>query len=293
MSTSNSNNLATNTGAVKLSYSSMKLIQSCEQRYSHYKITNTPKDADYEESDALGTGKAYHEVLEKTLHQDWNDKLLIEAMTNHNVDSSEMDLLRVMLAKYVAFRKSSGLKVVKCELGIETPEYVGFIDAIAINPATKEWWLIDLKTAGRHDPNLIPQLAKDMQVGLYSHFVPEIQNLVPQVAGYEFAGFKYNQCIKSKATTMKGLEYGVKVYEITIPKALIAEGEAWSQFSEVHQRAVELHKGEAPRKNLSACFSYFSACPYFSQCHKVNFTEGHKQITVDTIETLQQQEDLL
>lgn len=282
-----------NGGAVKLSYSSMKLIQSCEQRYAHYKINNTPKDEDYTESDALGTGKAYHEVLEKTLHQDWNDKLLLEAMTNHNVDPSEMDLLRVMLTKYVQFRKSTGLKVVKCELGIDTPEYIGFLDALAVNPHSKEWWIVDLKTAGRHDPNLIPQLAKDMQIGLYSHFVPQIQDMVPQLEGYKFAGFKYNQCIKSKATTMKGLESGVKVYEITIPKALIEEGEAWSQFSEVHQRAVELHRGEAPRKNLAACFSYFNPCPYFSQCHKVKFTEGHKQITVDTIESLKEGESLL
>lgn len=275
-----------NQARVKLSYSSMKLIQSCEQRYSHYKVFNTPKDSDYSESDALGTGKAYHEVLEKTLHSDWSEKLLSEAMANNNVDSSDADLLRVMLTKYIAFRKASGLKVVKCELGIETSEYIGFIDGIAINPSTKEWWLIDLKTAARHDPNLIPQLSKDMQVGLYSHFVPDIENLVPQLEGYNFAGFKYNQAIKSKATTMKGLESGVKILEITIPKELIVEGEAWRQFSEIHDRALELNRGEAPRKNLSSCFSYYSSCPYFSKCHGANFTEGHKKITVDTIDTV-------
>lgn len=271
---------------VKLSYSSMKLIQSCEQRYSHYKVFNTPKDSDYTESDALGLGKCYHEVLERTLHVDWNEKLLLEAMKNHNVDSSDADLLRVMLQKYVDLRKASGLRVVKCELGIDTPDYIGFIDAIAVNPATKEWWLIDLKTAGRHDPNLLPQLAKDMQVGLYAHFVPQIEEMVKEVSGYSFAGFKYNQAIKSKASTQKGLENGVKVYEITIPKELIEKGEAWRQFSEVHLRAVELNNGEAPRKNFSACFNYFSSCPYFSKCHNVEFTKGHKQITVDTIDTI-------
>lgn len=290
MKNQNLNNSSNTNKTVKLSYSSMKLIQSCEQRYHHYKIMGTPHDSDYEESDALGLGKAYHEVLEKTLHTKWDEKLLLEAMENNKVDPTESDLLRVMLTKYIDLRSKSKLKVIKCELGLDTKEYIGFIDFIAVNPDTKEYWLGDLKTAGRHDPNLIPQLAKDMQVGLYTHFVPHIENHVEGLAGYKFAGFKYNQCIKSKATTARGLESGVKVYEITIPKELIEEGEAWSQFSEVYARAVELNNGEAPRKNFSACFNYFSPCPYFSKCHKVLFSEGHSKITVDTIDTINDKE---
>lgn len=270
----------------------MKLIQSCEQRYSHYKITNTPKDPDYEESDALGTGKAFHQVLENTLHQSWNDELLQKAMSDHNCDMEDLQLLQVMLEKYVQFRKASGLKVIRCELGIETNMYIGFIDAIAIEPTTKKWYLVDLKTAGRHDPNLIPQISKDMQIGLYSHFVPDVEGQLKELEGYTFAGFKYCQTIKSKAQTLKGLESGVKVYEITVPVELIKEGEAWSLFSEVHDRALELHKGEAPRKNYSACFNYFQPCPYFSQCHGSLFTKPNNNITIDTIETLSEK-DLL
>lgn len=270
----------------------MKLIQSCEQRYHHYKVANTEKDSDYVESDALGTGKAFHQVLENTMHQSWNEDLLNKAMSDNSVDIDDRQLLEVMLEKYVQFRKASGLKVVKCEMGIETNMYVGFIDAIAIEPTTKLWWLIDLKTAGRHDPNLLPQLAKDMQVGLYSHFVPDVEGQVKELDGYTFGGFKYSQTIKSKAQTLKGLESGVKVYEMTIPASLIQEGEAWNLFSEVHDRALELNKGEAPRKNYSSCFNYFSPCPYFSKCHGVLFSEGHKQITTQTIETLNEK-DLL
>lgn len=278
-----------NTG-VKLSYSSMKLLQSCEQRYHHYKIANTPKDSDYVESDSLGLGKAFHQVLEKTLHASWNESLLMEAMSDHGVDVEDTQLLQVMIEKYIEFRRASGLTVVKCEFGIETSMYTGFIDAIAVDKVKKLWWLVDLKTAGRHDPNLLPQIAKDMQIGLYSHFVPDIQLYTPELQGYTFAGFKYCQTIKSKAQSLVGLERGVKVYEITVPVELIKEGEAWSLFSEVHDRAIELHKGEAPKKNYSACFNYFSPCPYFSQCHGVKFTEGNSQVTVETIESLNDKE---
>ena len=288
--TSNIHKLGNEGTAVKLSYSSMKLLQSCEQRYSHYKISNTPKDSDYVESESLGLGKAFHQVLEKTFHKSWDENLLSEAMAEHKVDVEERDLLSAMLTKYVEFRKLSGLQIVNCEFSINTPDYTGFIDAIAIDPNSKLWWIIDLKTAGRHDPNLVPQLAKDMQIGLYSHFVPHLQNHLKELDGYSFGGFKYNQTIKSKASSMSGLLKGVKVYEITIPKALIKEGEAYSYFKEVYQRAVELHSGESPRKNLSACFNYFQPCPYFSKCHGVEFTKGHESISVDTIETLTDKE---
>jgi hypothetical protein len=269
---------------VKLSYSSMKLLQSCEARYFHHKVANTPKDPDYQESDALGTGKAFHEVLEKTLHTSWNDSLLISAMANHNVDPSEKDLLSVMLQKYVEYHKKSGLKVVKCELGIETSNFIGYLDGIAIEG--NKFWIIDLKTAGRHDSNLLPQLAKDMQMGLYAHFADQIELAVPEVAGKTFAGCRYRQVIKSKATTMSGLEKGVKVYDIVIPADLMIAGEAWNLFLEIHDRAEQITKGEAPKKNYSACFNYYSFCPYFSQCHSALATDKPK-VQVLTIESLQ------
>jgi hypothetical protein len=150
MSNQNSNN-AGSTG-VKLSYSSMKTLQTCEQKYHHYKIQQTPYDPDYTESDALGLGKAFHAVLERTLHQDYNDALIIEAMVENNVDPSEKDLLTVMIRKYVEFRKASGIKVIKCELPIATSSYVGFIDYIAVKG--DKWYIGDLKTAGRHDEKI-------------------------------------------------------------------------------------------------------------------------------------------
>lgn len=290
MSNQNSNNAGTSTG-VKLSYSSMKTLQTCEQKYHHYKISGTPNDPDYEESDALGLGKAFHAVLERTLHQDYNDALIIEAMVENNVDPSEKDLLTVMIKKYVEFRKASGIKVVKCELPIATSSYVGFIDYIAVKG--DKWYIGDLKTAGRHDENILSQLPLDPQLNLYSHFAEDLYIAVPAIVGKEFAGCLYTQTIKSKAQTANGLDKGVKVFEIEVPASSMNPDLIWSLFNEVHDRAKELHKGEAPRKNLSSCFNYFSPCPYFSQCHGKTFTENKAKVKVSTIETLNELENLL
>src|SRR5437763_278847 len=105
---------------VTLSYSSLKTAQTCEQKYAHYKVYSTPKDPDYVEGDFFGLGKAFHQVLEKTMHTTWNESLLIEAMCEHNVSGEERALLSVMLEKYCQYHSKSGLKVVKCELQIQT-----------------------------------------------------------------------------------------------------------------------------------------------------------------------------
>jgi len=276
--------------SIKLSYSSMKTLQSCEQKYSHYKILNTPNDPDYTESDALGLGKAFHQVLERTLHQDYNEALIIEAMTEHKVDPSEKELLTVMLKKYVEYRKASGIKVIKCELPLGTSSYLGFIDYIAIQG--NKWYIGDLKTAGRHDENILSQLPLDPQLNLYAYFAEDLYIAVPSLEGKQFAGCLYTQTIKSKASTSSGLDKGVKVIETLVPAESMNPKLVWSLFNEVHNRAVELHNGEAPRKNLSSCFNYFSPCPYFSQCHGKTFTDNKTKVKVTTIESFKEM-DLL
>lgn len=290
MSTPNSNKQEQNT-RVKLSYSSMTTAQSCEQKYAHYKVNNTPKDADYVESDALGLGKAFHQVLERTLHADYNDILILEAMADHNVDSSDKDLLTIMIKKYVEFRKASGIKVVKCELPLATSEYNGFIDYIAVQG--NKFYIGDLKTAARHDENILSRLPLDPQLNLYSHFAEDLYIAVPALLGKEFAGCLYSQITKSKAGTIKGLESGVKVYEMFVPIETMNPDLVWSLFNEVHNRVLEIHAGEAPKKNLSACFNYFSPCPYFSNCHGSTFTDNKNKVIVNTINTINNELELL
>ncbi len=272
----------------RLSYSSYKELLTCEQRFWHRKVNNTPVDPDYQESDSLGLGKAYHQVLETTKHKSWDESLLMAAMGEHKVDLDDADLLRVMLTKYVAFRAKSGVKVVYCELPIITPVFRGFLDYIAIKG--NKFYIGDLKTAARFDENLIPRLPMDPQLNLYAHFADDIELALPEVKGLEFGGCLYTQIIKSKATTARGLESGVKVYETLVPVESMNPSAIWSGFEDGHTRSLELRNGEVPKKNYSACFNYFSPCPNFSKCHGHLFSEGNKKVTVTTIETLENME---
>ena len=275
---------------VKLSVSSLKLLQSCEARYFMYKVSDTPKDPDYQDSDAAGLGKAFHQVMELTKHKSWTPQLLLTAILEHNVDPSEEMLLRVMCQKYVAYHAASGIEVVYCELPIETNRTILFIDAIGISKDASGnavgWWIIDLKTAGRHDENLLPQLSRDLQMNHYASFADDVEIAVEAVKDLPFLGCRYRQIIKSKAQTLGGLEKGVKVYDIEIPVSSLQVEETKRLFDHVHDRAVALHQGEAPLKNFSACFNYFNPCPYFSKCHGEIFTKNHNKITVHSMDTL-------
>lgn len=266
---------------VQLSYSSMKVALSCARKYWHAKVANTPKDADYEESDALSIGKAFHWVLEQTLHKYSNEALIIKAMNEFNVDSSDKALLTAMLDNYISVHNLSGLEVVKCELKLETPNFVGFIDFIA--QGENGWWLGDNKTASRHDPNILPRLHRDPQLNLYAKFAPKIGEMLGMKG--EFLGFRYRQSIKSKAKTEKGLKEGTPTYDIIVPYSAMTPDEVWSNFLDVHELVLSLHSGEVAKPNYNACMDFFKPCEFFSQCHGCLHSEGNKAIQVLTKES--------
>lgn len=265
--------------------SSMKTLKSCQQKYFYRKVAAIKPDPDYVEGDALSFGKAFHKVLEETLHTNWTDKLLTSAMEEFKVEKCERPLLSAMLENYVKTHRASGLKVKKCEFELLiTGLYRGFIDFVAQD--THGWWMGDNKTAGRHNPDeLLARLHLDEQINLYSKFAPEVARALDMKG--PFLGFRYRQSIKSKATTPNGLAKGTPTYDIIVPAEILDPEAAWSSFLESHQLAVEIKNGAAPMKNRGACFEYFKACEFFSSCYGCLASEGNPKITIHTLETLE------
>lgn len=267
---------------VPLSYSSGKTIMSCQQKYHYNKIQKLEKDADYEEGDNMNLGKAFHKVLEMTLHTAWNEKLLIAAMEEFGVDRFSRPLLAAMLENYVKLHKASGLKIVRCEFQLVTPEFNGFIDFIA--QAKNGWYLGDNKTAASYKEEIVKRLHLDEQINLYSYFHKEIAEAL-KLEG-PFLGFRYRQSIKSKGNTPAGLARGTPTYDIEIPAKMLNPKAAWSAHMERHQIAVELHNGIAPKRNLNACMDYFRPCEHWSKCYGRLYSEEMPEITIHTLESL-------
>lgn len=296
-------------GDVRLSYSSLGVLQTCEQKYWHYKVNKTPNDSDFEESDALAIGKAFHQVLEKTNHREVINKDVDEALMEHAVPKINKLLIVAMAMKAVEINKASGLEVVHCELELSHGDYVGYIDAIG-KDAFGNWWIIDIKSAGNYDQKILPRLPFDLQLNLYAYFKNHIAGAL-KLDPDKFAGCKYRQITKSKATQKKGetdAEYvqrlitlapdrynpsgpwkaPVEVRDFTIPAFTMNPRMAWEVIQENLIRAKELNAGESPKKNFKACMDFFKPCQYFSQCHKHTHTDGYNYVKVNTISSYTQ-----
>ncbi len=269
------------TPTFQLSYSSWKTLTTCQQKYWLAKVAKVEKDSDYEESDALGLGKAFHWVLEQTLHESYNEKLILAAMAEFNVDASEKMLLTAMLDNYIKVHRLSGLKVVKCEMALSTPIFIGYIDFLA--QGENGWWIGDLKTASKHDPSMLSRLPLDRQVNLYSFFAPLIAEHLGMKG--EYLGFRYRQAIKTKNTTLAGIQKATPTYDIEIPASALDIQATWDDFLEGYEVAREVQNGAAPKKNLNACMEYFRACEYYSRCHGCLHSSGNPAVKVHTRES--------
>lgn len=286
----------------KMSYSTSKLLQNCEVEYMHSKIWETKPDEDFEETDAFGFGKAFHEVLEKSKHNAFHKEHLLDAMETHKVNIADLGPLMAMGKRYLQLHKLSGLKVVHCEQEISTPEYIGFIDMILVDE-NGGWWIGDLKTTSRFDEkNLLPRMAFDDQLNLYTYFFKWLAPLY-DLDPMKFKGCRYRATTKPKIV-QKGKEtpeeYAdrvadkVEVYDIEVPLSVMDPQSAWDSIVKSYERSVILQGGEdAPKRNLNGCINYFRPCKFFSKCHGELFSKNGDKVHVHTITSYTESEDAL
>jgi len=290
----------------QLSYSSMCDLATCEAKYYFRKVAMVPKDADAEESEALGVGKAFHEYLEDVLHgEKFNAKTFDSAVMakaiEHNVEE-EAHLIGAMALAYMKLHKASGLIVVKCEQQVETPKYNGFIDVI-LKDASGNWWIGDLKTAARFDDKKVAQLPKDQQLNLYSYFADHLAGFF-DLDPKKFKGCRYRVTTKTKSVVKANesitdfakrmVDKGsVTSYDAIIPVDVMDIENTWKHFEVMQERAVAIQNGEMPTKNLGACMNFFRPCDYWSQCHGKCFTDMTTKPEVIVMTTEKYEEDLL
>lgn len=262
---------------IKLSYSSMSQMQTCEQQYWHRKIGETPLDNEEEDRTAFDVGSATHHCVEMT---NWgqiplNQKIVDDAITQYSDAMEHKGLVHGMALALIEQQKASGLDCVKAELQLDSPNFIGFIDLIA-KRTNGEWYICDLKTSSmKPNEGLLARLPLDRQLNLYASYAERIAphlGLDPDL----FQGCIYRVVTKSKAKQKASESYAAyvkrmsktcKVYDAYVPKEVMNPALIEKMFNEAHERATQLKAGEAPTKNFGACFNYFKLCPYFSKCH--------------------------
>lgn len=276
---------------LKLSYSSATLLRGCEQRFYNYK-KEIPKDSDYEDNiDALVIGTSFHHVLEMSKHQkpEKISELLDHCVNEFKLPEEKVGLVHAMVLKYLRLHKQSGLECVACEIEVSNEFILGYVDAILIDPNTKEWFIVDLKTCARFYQGLLPKLKRDVQLNLYATFKEDIAKKLDLDID-KFGGCRYRTTTKSVAKQKKTEGYTdyvlrmakvIKSYDIVIPKEELDPEAILKRHKEDWKLGIEILGGEKePVKNFSYCDSFFRACPYWSNCHGSNHSEATKGLKI-------------
>lgn len=271
----------------RLSYSSMNTINACEQKYFHYKILGSKKDPDFEDSfEAFNFGTAFHYVNEKTLHQYPKSKgeletLLTFCQTKFDLDTESRLKVKACLLKYWDMSSKSGLTCVPggIELLVSNDEYVGYIDAVMWDE-NKNWWIVDLKTAGMLDKGTIAQLGKNEQLNLYSFFQRQIAESL-SLDPLKFMGCRYRVTLKSKMaygkkdtdeTFTKRVLATIKTYDYIVDKKELDPVSIYLKYKKAYDKSQKFRDKNTshalPEKNYKACFDYFRPCEYWSNCHQ-------------------------
>lgn len=273
---------------LKLSYSSAQLLANCETKYTHYKVHKTPKDPDAEtDSKPFVVGRVFHKVLEYTLHAKLDTEYLLKCCTEAGLDDVERYRIAAMVLKYIDMYNVLNLACVKCEIEVVNEYMLGYIDAV-FNDVYGNWYIVDLKTASRINSNLENKLASDEQLNLYTYCKDTVATLL-NLDKDKFKGVLY--CVVSKPSLKMSSKETPKEFvsrckenidacTFEVPFENLIPSETFERHKERYARALELHNGARPLKNLSYCESFFRPCEYYSQCHNSTFTDSKNKIIV-------------
>lgn len=273
----------------KLSHSSKNELDTCPRKFIHRKVLKTEPDPDYEDNTkALSVGKAFHETLEACNHEKglYEPHMLEEACENNGLkDVANRGLVLGMVQKYFILHQKSGLKVKACEIAVTDDYILGYVDAIMTDDQGN-WWVVDLKTAGKLANSLLARLKNDPQLNLYSYFAPQIaEGLGLDLK--KFSGIRYRVTLKTTIRAHVGellLSYARRVFDkiesfdIGIPKEHLKPENAYRIMRGAIIRAERYAQADIDKvpQNFSNCEQYFKPCQFWSQCYGQNYSDAHK-----------------
>lgn len=275
----------------RLSYSSSTTLSNCQMKYFHYKVAGTKKDPDCRDDfTAFNVGKAFHQILENTMHQKSTVEMIEEVCVFYKVEEHQA-MIHAMVLKYLKVHKKSGLDCVGCEMELLNDIFIGFVDAV-MKDDKGGWWIVDLKTAAMVSPLTFAKLGTDTQLNLYASFAPQIAEYYGLDLN-KFKGARYRVTKKSRLKRKASEEYndfvrrvfaGIESYDAIIPLKVMDPDKAYRKHKALHTMSMAYRGNEyTPMPNYSYCDSFFRPCEYFSQCHGQTYTEAVKNIEVVTV----------
>lgn len=262
----------------RLSASQMQTLFRCPKEYLYRYILKEPQPS----VEALMMGTAFHSVT--NIH--CSDREISDSIDKMSLGDLKEDLypyrdaLKSMVLGHR--RATATLPDVRMrEFKIETPQILGFIDSVRVDPMGK-WWIAETKTVSRLDIDKRFMLPNDLQVVTYvTH-----RDVVSKSMGLDpngFLGVVYETTRKPQerrkiAETLP--EYGKRLTSETtvwnVPAIEFRDAQnvfqssldlATNIRSEVHKRFERSKKEADVPANTQSCVRFNQKCPYFTKCH--------------------------
>jgi hypothetical protein len=298
---------------VALSNYSASLLNECERKFAHEYLFHTDEDRDYVKPDYFGFGCAFHDILEKTLHDPAKfTPHLLDAMVREQSLDPVYDKVKILacLRAYWALHQKSGMILHACEIWLENDLARMKIDAVFRDPNGDGsfWWIGEQKTPAKFDPLRPLMIWQDQQVNLYAAFHDDLAKKVG-LDPKKFMGVRYREVRKPGEREGKTRETEAQfsarcseseAREIVLSRVKLRWDDVYENFLRSVTRAREIQARvfaeggggiEAAHKNTRSCISPFGdRCKYFSQCYGTSYTAALEAATKQSAEVAKKAE---
>lgn len=271
-------------GSVRLSHSTMSLINSCERKFQLEKLllTSSERDASADTvfGSAYGVGIQHYFVTqnrEDSLYKTWlaYEPQLETDKKNQakciNAVERSFDAIDNLLEEYeVAYYDGKAASELSFCLLTGMPYYfVGYIDLVLKNKFTDKYLVVDVKTTGLELENLDPIYKNSAQLIGYSI-------VVDAIAGEELAEYDvmYFVC-------QTGRGYTPKIRNLVYAKTLLDRLNWFLSLGMDMQRLEVMKELNIYPMRGESCLKYNRPCKYFGVCqmHSLDIAKPYEEDT--------------
>jgi hypothetical protein len=266
---------------MRISYSpnALKTFESCQRKYWHRYINETPYEA--EDKKSLIIGSVLHKYCElacynvNLLGSDYLETAKNICDTNNTLEENDLAAISAMAEKVLTWFSEGFVGMLfEADFSMNDEEKM-FIDCIARSVDNNKIWIIDLKTCSAIMSNPFQQmlLYRDLQMIRYNYRALELYEKLYEGCIYLQVSKpklkrKENESIESYT---KRCQESVNINPIFLRKEMLTNEENKMRVMHLKTIIFGLTRNCSERlfeTNYNSCFNYYSKCEYFDNCNK-------------------------
>lgn len=255
---------------IRLSHSTMQLVNTCERKFQLEKLLVTGKERDVTADTVFGTAYGIgvqhyfvHQDKEQAIYQLWlaynpllenEKKTLVKCINALECSFAKIDSL--LMEYEVVYFDGKPAEELGFALLTETKYYfVGYLDLVLRNIFSGKYIALDVKHTGLELTDLAPIYKNSAQLIGYSI-------VVDAIAGEELAEYDVMYFV-----AQLGREFSPQIHALTYTKTLLDRLNWFLTIGMDIERLARMEELNIYPMRGDACLKYNRPCKYFGLCH--------------------------